>query len=127
MLCKVCFIKFQVNCLKMNRKYFNETHVNDLLLDEFEDNLKSFIKTIYKKIRSYTLVKSKYEHVFNICTINKNGAAISRDLTAYLRKYEIVYKINFSAGHVVQQLNKQFRFLSPHEDNYQQLEKSFFY
>ena len=108
----------------MNRKYFNETHVNDVLLDEFEDNLKTFIKTIYKKIRSYTLVKSKYEHVFNICTINKNGAAISRDLTAYLRKYEIVFKINFSAGHVVQQLNKQFRFLSPHEENYQQLEEA---
>ena len=109
----------------MNRKYFNENDVEDVLLDSFENNLKTFIRRIFNRIRSYSLVKSKYEHVFNICTINKKGADISGDLTAYLKQYSCFFKINLCGGHIVQQPNKQFRFLSPHEDNFLQLEEAF--
>ena len=109
----------------MNRNYFNENDVEDVLLDSFENNLKTFIRRIFSRIRSYSLVKSKYEHVFNICTINKNGADISGDLTAYLKQYSCFFKINLCGGHIVQQPNKQFRFLSPHEDNFLQLDEAF--
>ena len=106
-------------------EYFREKETTDLDTTGQGQEVIDFIEVNFHKIRSYKKILCKHDHIYNICTINKDSKPLLEILNPLLKKYTCAIKLNVSGGHIVLQDNDKLRYLTATIDSYLLLREAF--